>query len=123
MVGHLDAAQARGPKGSHGDRVGVVRVVLIGTTGGEHPDPRGQSGRNVEHLFATCHELLGQQVAHPAGRLDGPPPLLEGLGPTHELFDLTTSGTHLDAGDLIFSLIDGHRRVRCLVGRPRSPHS
>jgi hypothetical protein len=115
VVSHLDVAQARGPKGRHRDRVSVVGVVLVGTTGGEHSDARGKGGRDVEHLFTPCHELLGQQVAHPAGRLDGPPPLLERFGPAHELFDLTTSGTHLDAGDLIFSLVDGHRRVRCLM--------
>ena len=115
VVSHLDAAQARGPKGGDSDRVRVIGVVLVGTTGGEHSDARGQGGRDVEHLFAACHELLGQQVAHSAGRLDGPPPLLERLGPAHELFDLTTGRTHLDAGDLIFSLVDGHRRVRCLV--------
>ena len=116
VVSRFDAAQARGPKGGDSDRVGVIGVVLVGTTGGEHPDSRGQGGRDVEHLFALRHELLGQQIAHPAGRLDGPSPLLEGLGPAHELFDLTTGGPHLDAGDLVFSLVDGHRRVRCLVG-------
>ena len=116
VVSHLDVAQARSPKGRHRDRVSIVGVVLVGTTGREYSNARGKGGRDVEHLFTPCHELLGQQVAHPAGRLDGPPPLLEGLGPAHELFDLTTGGTHLDAGDLAFSLVDGHRRVRCLVG-------
>ena len=116
VLSRFDAAQAGAREGGDGDGVGVVGIVLVGATGAEHPNPRGQGGRNVEHLFATCHELLGQQVTHPAGRLDGPPAFFEGLGPAHELLDLTTSGTHLDAGDLIFSLVDGHRRVRCLVG-------
>ncbi len=115
VVSRFDAAQARGPKGGDGDRVGVIGIVLVGTTGGEHSDARGQGGWDVEHLFALRHELLGQQVAQSAGRLNGPPPLLEGLGPADELFDLTTGRTHLEAGDLIFSLVDGHRRVRCLV--------
>ena len=39
---------------------------LLERLGGEHPDPRGQGGRHIEHLFAAGHELLGQQVAHPA---------------------------------------------------------
>jgi hypothetical protein len=116
VVSWFDAAQARGPKGGDSDRVGVIGVVLVRTTGREHSDARGQGGRDVEHLLTSRHELLGQQVAHPAGRLDGPLPLLERLGPAHPLFDLTTGGAHLDARDLIFSLVDGHRRVRCLVG-------
>ena len=41
---------------------------------------------------------------------------LESPGPAHELFDLTTGGADLDDGDFIFSFVDGHRRVRCLVG-------
>ena len=54
MVSGLDAAQARGPKGGDSDREGVVGVVLVGTTGAEHPDPRGQGGRNVEDLLAPA---------------------------------------------------------------------
>ena len=122
VISRLDAAQVRGPKGRDGDREGVVGVVLVGAPGGEHPDARGQGGRHVEDLLAPGDELLGQQVAQPTGRLDGPGPLLEGLGPAHQLFHLAPGGPHLDARDLVFSLVDGHRCVRCLVGIDADHH-
>ena len=49
VVSRFHAAQARGPKGGDGDRVGVIGVVLVGTTGGEHSNARGQGGWDVKH--------------------------------------------------------------------------
>ena len=51
----------------------------------EDPDPRGERRRDVEHVLAGIDELLCQQVAEAAGRLDGPGPLDEGLGPGEQL--------------------------------------
>ena len=68
----------RCPQSSNGHRVGIVGVVLVGAPRGQHPDPRGQGGRHVEHVFAPGYELLGQQIAQATRRLDGPGALLEG---------------------------------------------
>ena len=81
VIGRLDRTQRRCPQGGDGDRMCIVRVVLVGTPGAEYPDPRGQGGRDVEDLLALGHELLGQQVAHAADGLNGPGALLEWLGP------------------------------------------
>ena len=111
VVGRFDAAQVRSPKGSYGDRVGVVGIVLVGASRGQHPDARGQGGRHIEYLLAPGDQLLGQQVAQPTGRLDGPGPLLKRLGPAHQLIHLAAGGPDLDARKLVFSLVDGHRCV------------
>ena len=88
---------------------------LFRAPGGEHPDARGQGRGYVEDLFASSDELLGQQVAQPTGRLDGPGALLERFGTTDQLFHLAPGGPHPDARELVFCLVDGHRCVRCLV--------
>ena len=51
---------------------GVVRVGLVGAARVEQPDPCRQGRRHVEHRLAGGDELLGQQRAEPAGRLDRP---------------------------------------------------
>jgi len=116
VIGRLDLAKRRRPQGGNGDRVGIVRVVLVGSFGGQHPDARGQGGRHIEDLLPTGHQLLGQQVSHAAHRLDGPGALLKRLCPRQELVDLTSRRPHLDAGNLILVPPYGHRSVRCLVG-------
>ena len=52
VVSGLDAAQIRGPKGSDGDRAGIIGVVLVRAPGGEHPDARGQGRGYVEDVLA-----------------------------------------------------------------------
>ena len=122
MVSGLDTAQVRSPKGSDRDRAGVVGVVLVRATGGEHPDARGQGRGYVEDVLAPGDELLGQQVAQPTGRLDGPGALLERFGPGDQLVHLAAGGPHLDARELVFCLVDRHRCVRCLVGVDADHH-
>ena len=78
MVSSLDGTKHWRPQGGNGNRVGIVGVVLVGTIAGQHPDPRCQGGRNVEHVFALGHELLGQQIAQSTRRLNGPGARLEG---------------------------------------------
>ena len=65
MVGSLDAPKFRCTQGGNRNRAGIVGVILVGATGGEHPDTRSQGGRNVEHIFGPGHELLSQQIADP----------------------------------------------------------
>ena len=65
VIGRFNRSQSRCPQRSDGDRVGIVGVVLVGASRGQHPDPGSQGGRDVEHLLAPGHELLGQQVAQP----------------------------------------------------------
>jgi hypothetical protein len=101
VISLFDAAQIRSTKGGNGDREGVVGVVLVGTPCGEHADARGQGGRDIEHLFTPGNQLLGQQVAQAASRLDGPGPLLERLGPTDQLVDLAPGRSDPDARDLV----------------------
>jgi hypothetical protein len=68
--------------------VGVIGVVLVGSLGGQHSDARRQRGGNVEHVLSTGNELLGQQIAQPTHRFDGPGALFEGFSPQQELVDL-----------------------------------
>src|SRR5258708_1842011 len=51
-------------------------VVLVRRAGRQQPHPGGQLGLHVEHELTRGHQLLGQEVADPAGALDppGPPP-------------------------------------------------
>jgi hypothetical protein len=91
--------------------MGIVGVVLVRPLGGQHPDARGQGGRDVEDLFASSHQLLGQQIAKASCGLDGPGALLEALGPVDELFHLATGRSHLDARELVFISVERHRSV------------
>jgi hypothetical protein len=115
VVGRLDGLEPRSTQSGQGNREGIVRIVLVRPGGGEHPDSRRQRRRHVEDLFTAGHELLGQQVAETSGGLDGPSPLLEGLGPFDELIDLSSGGAHSDARELHLGDVDGHRGVRGLV--------
>ena len=53
-------------------RPGIVRVVLIRLPRREHPDSRCQHRRHVHHLLASGDQLLGQQIAEPAGSFHRP---------------------------------------------------
>lgn len=114
-VGLFNHAQPRCPQCGNGDRVRIVGIALVGTFGGQHPDASSQRGWHVDHDFTSGHELLSQEIPHPAGGLDGPGALLEGFGPAHQLFGLTSGRANLHAGKLVFLLVDSHRGVRRLV--------
>ena len=60
-----------------GDRAGVVGVVLVGVTGSQQTHPGGQLRLHVDDTLAGGDELLGEQIAEPAGALDRPRPLPE----------------------------------------------
>ncbi|HWF14538.1 MAG TPA: hypothetical protein VG244_00005 [Acidimicrobiales bacterium] len=115
VIGFFNRAQPRCPQRRNRDRVSIVGVVLVGSFAGQHSDASSQRGRHIDHDFTSGHELLGQQIPHPAGGLDGPGPLLEGFGPAHQLFDLTPGRADLHARKLVFVLVDGDRGVRRLV--------
>jgi len=74
--------------------------------------------RSVEHrdVFSRVDELLGQLIAQPPGRLDGPCSHLEWLGPGEQLGRLLTRGPHRDLGHFTFLAADGHGGMALLVG-------
>ena len=64
------------------DRQGVVGVVLVRPSRAQHPHPRRQRGRHIDDALAGGDELLGQQIAEPAGGLDRPRPRRRTAPPT-----------------------------------------
>jgi hypothetical protein len=67
----------------HRHRVRVDRVALAGVAGVEHPHPRGQLRRHIDHALPTGQQPLGQWPARSVSALDRPPavrPLLPHLG-------------------------------------------
>jgi hypothetical protein len=115
VPGGLDAAQASGPQGGDRDGQGVVGVVLVRPACRQQPCPRRQGGRDVHHVLAGGHQLLGEQVAEPARGLDRPHSGLEALCPCHELVDLGATSSHLLAGHLLLAAADRDRSVAGLV--------
>jgi hypothetical protein len=67
MVGGLHGRQARRSERGDGDRAGVVGVVLVRPSRTEKPHPRRQRRRHVDDVLAGVDELLGEEVAEPAG--------------------------------------------------------
>lgn len=116
MVGGLDRSEPGRAESGNGHRQRIVGVVLIGSSRSQHPHPRGQRRRHIEDLFARADELLGQEITHATGGLDGPSPLAEGLGPGQQLLCLLRGGSHPDLGQLLLITADGHCGVGCLVG-------
>jgi hypothetical protein len=115
MIGRLDRSEPRRSLGGDGHGQCVVRVVLVGLSGTKHSHPRSQGGRHIKDPFAGTHQLLGQQVAEPAGRLDSPGALTERLRPGQQLHDLLAGGPDFELGQLLFVTADGHSRVGRLV--------
>jgi len=98
-----------------GHRPGIVGVVLIRVTSCQQPDPRAQLGRHIQHPLTGRQQLLGQQVAQPAGALNGPGPLRPGRGPGQQPLRLGGAGTDLQLTQRLLRRADRHRRVRGLV--------
>jgi len=99
-----------------GHGVRVVGVVLVRPSRAQHPHPCRQRRRHVQDPLAGVEELLGQQVAEPAGGLDRPGAVLEARRPLQQLIDLASRRPHLHLAELRLVLVDRHRRVRPLVG-------
>jgi hypothetical protein len=74
VVLDADRAQPTMPQPGDGSRQRIVAVVLGGLGRAQQPDPRRQRRRNVYNLLAGANQLLRQQFAQPAGRLDRPGP-------------------------------------------------
>ena len=75
-------APGRGPQRRDRHRAGIVRVVLVRVPGLQQPHPGSQLGRHVQHPLTGGDQLLGQQVAQPAGALHRPGPLRPRPPPT-----------------------------------------
>lgn len=73
-------------------------------------------------MLSRIDELLGQQVAETARRLDGPDALSEGFGPGQQLGRLLTRGPHRDFGHFTFLTADGHGCMALLVGVDPDDH-
>ncbi len=116
-------SQRRCPQRGHRHRQRVVGVVLVRSSRAQHPDPRRQRGRHVDDVLARRDELLGQQIAEPAGRLDRPRPLLERLRPRQQLRHLANAWLAPCTTPSSSSLAaDRHRGVRRLVRVDTNDH-
>jgi hypothetical protein len=72
--------QVLGAHGNSGDRVGVVGVGLAVVAGVEEPDPGGELGRHVDHVFPVLKQSLGQGPSGAVAAIDRPNPLRPSLG-------------------------------------------
>ena len=63
------------------DRAGVVGIVLLRLARAEHAHSRRANWWHVDHVFAGCDELLGEEIAEAVGGLDRPRSLLEPVRP------------------------------------------
>jgi hypothetical protein len=77
MVVELNRAQPLAPQRRNAGRQGVVEVVVLRLARTEHAHSRRQRRRDIDDVFARGHQLLSQQVAQTARRLDRPSPLRE----------------------------------------------
>jgi len=76
---------ARGRRAQRRDRPGIIGVILIRATGRQQPHPGAELRRHIDHPFARCDQLLGQQVAQTAGALDRPGAFRPGRRPFQQL--------------------------------------
>jgi hypothetical protein len=118
----LDRAKIPGPQRRDRDRQGVVRIVLVAPARAQHTGACRQGGGHVEHMFAGGDELLGQQVAHAIGALDGPHTRRERRRPRQQLVDLDLTRPDPLVRELLLGGADRHRGVRRLVGVDTDDH-
>ena len=88
----------------------------------EHPHPRHQRRGHVEHGLAGIDELLGQEIAEPAGGLDRPRAFPERLRPRQQLRRLLARRTHPRAVEFALAVVDRDRGVTRLVGIDTDDH-
>ena len=117
--GHLMAG-GRAQRG-HGDRAGVILVVLVRRPARQQPDPGAELGLHVEDLLAGRDELLGQHVAQAARALDRPGPVRPAGGPFQQPDGLPGRGPYRQLAQRHLGRVDRYRRVRRLV-RVHSDH-
>ena len=97
VVSALDGPEPRGAQCGDRDRAGVVGVVLVGSLRVEHPDPSRQRRWHVDNVLARVDELLGEQVAETACRLDCPGAPTERRCPLAQTLDLPDRRSDRDA--------------------------
>ena len=122
VVRSVDGDDLRRAERRHGHRPGVVGIVLLRPAAAQQPDPRRQGGGHVDDILPSGEELLGEQIAQPAGRLHRPRPFLELGRPPEELLRLTAGRPDFEPGQFRLSRVDGHRGVRPLVGIDADHH-
>jgi hypothetical protein len=110
-----DLTQRRRPQRGDRDRQGVVGIVLVRPPRAQHTDPRRERRRHVQDGLARSDQLLGQQVAEPAGGLDRPRSLTQRFGPPQQLWHLLAGRPDPGPCELSFAAVDRHRGVRRLV--------
>src|SRR5579871_3998454 len=112
----MHLGEPRRPQRGDRNRAGVVGVVLVGTAGAQQPHPGGQRRRDIDDSLAGADELLGEQVAEAAGRLDRPHPLPIGRSPLAQLLELAARRPDAYPVELLLAGINGYSSVRRLVG-------
>lgn len=123
VIPDRDGPQRRVSQRADGNRAGVVAVGLVRAAGAQHPHPRRQAGRHIEHRLARGHELLGDQQTETAGGLDGPGSFLEPVGPASQPLGLGRGCSHRGRGQHRLGVVDRHRRVGRLVGIDPDHHA
>ena len=97
------------------DRPGVVGVVLVGTTGAQHPNVCCERRGYVQHRLPRGEELLREQIAESSGGLDRPRPILERCRPGEQLRTLAFTRPDLQLRVIDLAAVDRDRGMRCLV--------
>jgi len=123
VILHDDQSHPIRAQRRHSDRSSVVGIVLLGATRTQHPHPRRQHRGDIDHRLTGSDELLGDQIAQPAGRLHRPRPLSEALRPRTEPLHLDLRRSDLDLVEDLFVVVDGDRGVGRLVGIDADHHA
>ncbi len=87
----LDLSKVPGPQRGDGHRQRIVGIVLRAPTRAQQTGPSREGRRHVENMLTGGDELLGQQVAHAVGSLDGPHTCRERFSPRQQLVHLGPS--------------------------------
>jgi hypothetical protein len=111
VIGRAHHRQRRRVQRGQRHRAGVVRIGLGRLTGPQHPHPRGQRGGHIDHRLAGGHQLLGEQVAQPAGALHRPRPSPRTIGPRQQLGQLSAARPHGDLPEFTLPPVQHGRGV------------
>jgi hypothetical protein len=87
VIEHHPAERLVAERGDR-DGAGIVRIVLLRLARTQQSCAGRQHRRNVDHDLAGGDELLGEEIAEPAGGLDRPHPIREQCRPAAELVGL-----------------------------------